>query len=106
MADILQGTTPSLEIKIDAHDFAVSDVTVFELTFRNGSNTYIKGLSDVSLDTQRNSFLYRFTQEETLALDVRQQLEYQCRFKFSDNSVVGTVKARISVKDLISEETI
>ena len=106
MAEILQGTTPSLEIEIDPNDFAVNDVTVLELAFRNGSTLLLKGLEDVMLDTEHNTITYHFTQAETLALNVKQALEYQCRFKFSDSSVVGTVKARINVRDLMSEETI
>lgn len=106
MADILQGTTPSLEIKIDPNDFSVSDVTVLELAFKIGSVTTTKGLSDVTIDTDENSFTYNFTQTETLKLDPKQSLYYQMRFKFQDNSVVGTEKARLNIADLMSEETI
>ena len=33
MSSILQGTTPSLEIKISTDDFLVTEVTALELTF-------------------------------------------------------------------------
>lgn len=105
MADILQGTTPSLEIKIDPEDFSVGDVTVLELTFKCGE-TWTKGLSDVTVDADANSFTYHFTQAETLKLDPRKVLYYQLRFKFQDGSVVGTVKERLNIADLMSEETI
>lgn len=104
MADILQGTTPSLEIKIDPNDFSVSDVTVLELVFQNGSNIWKKGLTDVTLDAEANSITYTFTESETLQLRPQNSLVYQLRFQFQDGSIVGTQKASIRVEDLISEE--
>ena len=106
MAEVLQGTTPSLEIVIDDDDFAVSDVTALELTIRCGMMQTIYGLSDVTADTTANSFTYSFSQAETLAMEPKSVLWHQWRFKFADNSVVGTKKASISVADLMSEETL
>jgi len=103
MASILQGTTPSLEIKIASTDFSVTDVVELEFTFQNGSMTLIKGLGDVSVDAQNNSFTYTFTELETLALVPSAMLFYQLRFGFQDGSIVGTKKASLRVDDLISE---
>lgn len=103
MASILQGTTPSLEIKIASTDFDVDDVTELEFVFQNGGVTTKKGLSDVSVDSQRNSFTYTFTELETLALHPSDILFYQLRFEFADGSIVGTKKASLRVDDLISE---
>ena len=103
MASVLQGTTPSLEVRIAATDFAVSDVVELELVFQNGAEVLRKGLSDVTQDTQRNSFTYTFTERETLALVPSAVLYYQLRFEFADGSIVGTRKASLRVDDLISE---
>lgn len=103
MASILQGTTPSLEIKIASTDFDVTDVTELEFVFQNGGVTTKKGLSDVSVDSQRNSFTYTFTELETLDLHPSDILFYQLRFEFADGSIVGTKKASLRVDDLISE---
>ncbi len=101
---ILQGTTPSLALSISAEDFSVSDVTKLELVLQNGSSIWKKGLSDVTVDTEENSFTYTFTESETLQLKPQHSLTYQLRFVFADGSIVGTQKASIRVEDLISEE--
>ena len=106
MSSILQGTTPSLEIKISPDDFAVSDVTKLELTFSNMGTVTIHGLDEVTVDADENSFTYAFTQAETLALSPTSVLYWQARFAFQDGSIVGTAKDAINVSDLISEATI
>lgn len=103
MASILQGTTPSLEIKIASTDFSVTDVVELEFVFQNGGVTIKKGLSDVSVDAVANSFTYTFTEAETLSLTPSAVLYYQLRFEFADGSIVGTKKASLRVDDLISE---
>lgn len=106
MSSILQGTTPSLEITISTEDFAVTDVQKLELVLQNGSNILKKGLTDVTLDADANSFTYTFTESETLQLKPQHSLTYQLRFVFADGSIVGTQKASVRVEDLISEETL
>lgn len=103
MASILQGTTPSLSVKISQDDFLVESVTDLELVFQNGSVLLKKGLEDVVADTEENTFTYTFTEEETLSLTPASMLFYQLRFAFSDGSIVGTKKASLRVEDLISE---
>lgn len=103
MASILQGTTPSLSVKIAQDDFLVESVTDLELVFQNGSVLLKKGLEDVATDTEENTFTYTFTEEETLSLTPASMLFYQLRFAFQDGSIVGTKKASLRVEDLISE---
>lgn len=103
MSAILQGTTPSLEIKISSSDFAVDEVTKLELVFSNVGNVVTHGLTDVTVNTTENSFIYQFTEAETLALSPTSCLYWQARFGFSDGSIVGTRKEAINVSDLISE---
>lgn len=104
MSEILQGTTPSLKIKINTDDFLVSDVIKLELTTWHKGEITIKGLSDVTVDTEENAFIYQFTEEETLALTPSSPLRYQLRFMFGDGSIVGTSKMTLRVADLFSEE--
>lgn len=104
MSEILQGTTPSLEIKINTSDFAVGDVIKLELTMLNGDTTMTRGLSDMTVDTEANSFTYKFTEAETLALVPGRSLYYQIRFLFADGTIVGTKPMQIQVANLYSEE--
>lgn len=104
MSEILQGTTPSLEIKINTEDFAVGDVVELELSMWNGEVSTKYGLSDVTVDTEENSIIYRFTEAETLALIPNRSLYYQARFLFADGTIVGTKKEKIEVADLYSKD--
>ena len=106
MAELLQGTTPTLEVVIDATDFAVTDVTKLELTFENAGVVTIHDLTEVTLDAVANSISYSFSQAETLALKANDMMWYQLRFGFTDGSIVGTRKASLRVSDLISEEVL
>ena len=101
---ILQGTTPSLKIKIAKTDFLVESVTKLECGIFQGAIQHLYGLDDVTADAEDNSFTYEFTEAETLALDPKKPLYYQLRFMFSDGSIVGTELASISVSDLLSKE--
>ena len=104
MSEILQGTTPSLEIKINTEDFSVGDVVKLELTMWNGDTSAKYGLNDVTVDEDANSIIYRFTEAETLALIPNRSLYYQARFLFADGTIVGTKKEKIEVADLYSED--
>lgn len=104
MSEILQGTTPSLEIKINTEDFSVGDVIKLELTMLNGETSMTRGLSDMTVDTEANSFTYKFTEAETFALVPKRPLYYQLRFLFADGTIVGTKPMSIQVADLYSED--
>ncbi len=104
MSEILQGTTPSLKIKINTDDFLVSNVVKLEFAICQGNSVNIKGLSDVAVDTEDNAFTYTFTEEETLALTPSKPLRCQLRFMFGNGEIVGTSKMTFRVSDLLSEE--
>ena len=101
---ILQGTTPSLRFKIPSAKFLVSDIVKLEFYILHDGKSSIKGLSDVTIDIDENSFSYSFTELETLAMKPGKPIMYQFRFKFRDGSIVGTKKGAIAVEDLYSEE--
>lgn len=104
MNSILQGTTPTLTIIIDADDFAVANVTKLELAMKHNGVVSLYGLDDVTLDSVANSISYSFTEGETLALVPDKPIQFQLRFAFVNGSIVGTKKMTINVSDLISEE--
>lgn len=104
MAEILQGTTPSLEIKIKTSDFLVSDVVKLELALRHSGALSLYSLSDVTVDAENNSFTYKFSEAETLALVPKKPIIFQLRFMFADGSIVGTEPRVLHVADLMSGE--
>lgn len=102
---ILQGTTPTLTITVNADELLLSDVVEIELTFQSGTQAPTKkSMSDLTIDTEANTLAYTFTERETLALSSSAMLIWQARFKLQSGAIVGTVKKSIKVIDLISEE--
>lgn len=105
MSGILRGTTPDFVIKIKNEDFLVTDVVKLEVTIWNGHKQTIYGLSDVTLDTEQNSFAIHFSEEDTLNLDSSKSFNWQMRAMFADGNIVGTRQsAPISVEFLKSRE--
>lgn len=107
MASILQGTTPSLEIKVGYHDFKVSDTTELELKVwqDNKAIDLTFGLSDVESDPVQNSFKLSFTEEQTLKMHPSSNLRWQMRVKLQNGEILGTrISEPISVLALKSEE--
>ena len=106
MNEILQGTTPSIQVTIKKTDFLVTDVVKLELTISSNRGKHIAkyGLGDVETDSERNSFIYFFGQEETLAMDPDSEISYQYRFMTSDGHISGTKAKTLLVANLISED--
>lgn len=104
MSSILQGTTPSLKIKINTEDFLVGDVVKLEFNIFHNGRQSLHGLADVDVDSGENAFTYHFTEAETLAMNPNKAVGYQLRFMFADGSIVGTEKAVLSVADMYSKE--
>ena len=102
---ILQGTTPTLTITVNAEELLLADVVEIELTFQSGTQAPTKkSMSDLTIDTEANTLAYTFSEAETLALSPSAMLIWQARFKLQSGAIVGTVKKSIKVIDLISEE--
>ena len=104
MSEILQGTTPSLEVTIKKADFLVTDVIKLEFTIRYNFQTRKYGLSDVTADAVKNSFTYTFSEAETLSMKPGMNVDYQLRFLFSDGHILGTKQMHVAVEDLISKD--
>lgn len=104
MNGILQGTTPALVIEIP-EQIPVRSITAAELTLKQTRRILIYHLADLAVDTEENTLRKEFTEQETLALDPNSPLGWQLRIQTPDG-IFGTIKQRISVLDLYSEEAI
>lgn len=101
MNKLLQGTTPKLIITIPA-PLDVADVMSLELTFEHLGTKKLVYMDGVTLDTDKNTVTYRFTERETLDMNPKHPLYWQLRIKTQDG-IFGTEQESIDVKDLLSE---
>ena len=104
MDSILQGTTPTLTIAVDQDDLSLANITDLELTFQQVGDPVYKTMADCIIDTDANTILYHFTEEETMNLIPTRQLNWQIRFLMPDGNIIGTTIAQINVSDLLSTE--
>lgn len=101
MSAIMQGTTPSLTISISKEDFELSSVSKIELYIQNGNKVTTYRESDLVIDNEKNSFTKKFTESETAAFVVKNDVIAQARFWFPDGSIVGIKKIAFSVSDML-----
>lgn len=106
MANILQGTTPSIRYPFKPADLNVANVIAVELTITHKGIQSIYDLSDVAVDTTANTITYHFSQAQTLAMDAGEYVYYQIRCELTDHNIVGTAKEKAKVIDLMSKETL
>ena len=106
--EILQGTTPTLRIKFQTTDAAVTDFTKIELTFRYGRTEEKHDLDDpqIELDADENTISYNFTEAETLGFTVGEALYYQVRAMLQSGKILGTRRKTINIVDLMSEDVL
>lgn len=104
---LLQGTTPTLKIEVLKTDILLENVDEIELTFKQwGKDAIIKTTADLGVDTTENVITYHFTEEETLNLLPRNDIQWQLRLKTIGGEIFGTKTSRFDVADLISGEVI
>ena len=101
MDEIMQGTTPSLTIKIKPADFLLANVARLEIYVQNGGAITTYDESDVSIDTDANTVSLTFTEEETAAFQNRFPVEAQGRFWLQGGGIVGIKKLSFSVADML-----
>lgn len=107
MTNILQGTTPTLIIRVKKEDILLENVEKIELTFQQWSrNAIIKTGEDLMVDYEENLIAYHFTEQETLDLLPRNDIQWQLRIKTIGGELFGTRISRFDVADLISMEGI
>ena len=104
--EILQGTTPTLRIKFQTTDAAVTDFSEIELTFQHGKTRTVHSLDDpqIELDADENTISYSFTESETLGFTVGESLYYQFRGMLQNGKILGTRRKTINIVDLMSED--
>ena len=84
MADVGRGTTPFCTYQTDID---LSTAEVIYVTFKQGSKVVLeKAVED--LDVTPTEISIHLTQEETLALNWRQELRMQIRARFPDGTAV------------------
>lgn len=107
MATILQGTTPSLMIEIDAKDFLVTEVEKLEICIWQGNGEPVAyGLSEVLVDPENNSFSIQFTERQTLAFE-KTGVRWQMRCVIHDGDIYGTtISPQINVAELKSKQVL
>lgn len=101
MAKVMQGTTPSLRIRIKTDEFYVTDVTAAEVYIRNAGATKTYKLDDLTVDAENNAFYKHFSEEETAAYIPRKSLIVQARFWLTDGNIVGINKTFFEVDDMM-----
>ena len=77
---ILRGTTPPIKIILKQEDLDISSIEKLELKIWQEGHTLIKGIGDVTLDTEDNSINYEMTEEETLSFNTKSTAKIRCRF--------------------------
>ena len=97
----MQGTTPSVTIKIGKNQFLLSQVTDMELYVRNGGNTRTYTREQLRVDTAANTVTKTFTEEETAAMKPNSQVILQGRFRFVNGHVAGINKIVFNVADMM-----
>lgn len=79
---IIRGTTPTIEFIFT--DVAVSDITTAILSLKQLGKTVIE--HDISSATVDESLSWKLTQEETLSLNNRYDVEIVCDWKLTDGT--------------------
>lgn len=95
-------TTPTLPVTISDLDF--SDVSVFRIAIEQGNVEILKVIEadDPMVDAQHKTIYVPLTQEETAAFKDG-TVEIQARIKFTNNNVLATEKATLSMRDVLDE---
>jgi hypothetical protein len=98
----IHGTTPTVVMHLP---FDVSTIVNLEIYFgQNGETLFTKGYNDCELSG--NLLRVTLKQKDTLMLDEEEKLEVQARFRFEDDFVEATTKAKLKVGELLSSAVI
>lgn len=81
-----RGTTPEIVITLpEAID--VTEITAAYLTFTQGlKNLFTKELTDMTVDSAKNTIMVQLSQEETLMFNELANISFQLRFKIEANA--------------------
>jgi hypothetical protein len=98
-----QGNTYNLPIRLKFKGTTLSSDNVKKVEFAFGkiTKTYPKEVT-----FEEDAFIIPFTQEETFSFNKKEDLKYQARVMFLDNSVKSTPLYPISINESISKEVL
>ena len=98
-----QGNTYNLPIRLKLNGTTLypSDVKRVEFAFGNIIKMYPE-----DVEFSEDAFIIPFTQEETFSFNTKENLKYQARVMFLDDSVKSTSPYPISINESISKEVL
>ena len=102
MANIIEGTTPSIGFKFHVVD--VSDFVAGILSIQNGANTIEKDIDSATVDAENNIITWTLTQAETFAFG--DSVEVQMNFLLEDGTRGATKIATYWIADNLKKEII
>ena len=70
MNNIVRGTNAVIKFVITDENINLANMTACELYIKNGDQTIIKPITDLTINANEKTILYNFTQEETLSFKV------------------------------------
>lgn len=77
---ILRGTTPPIKILLNPEDLDVTRIEALELKIWQDNHELIKGIGQVTIDSEENSINTELTEEETLGFNTKSTAKLRCRF--------------------------
>ena len=101
MGTIMQGTTPSVTIKINKAQFLLSQVTKIELYVRNDGKTKTYSNDRLQISTTANTVTLTFTEAETAAMNPKSAVIIQGRFWLTNGRIAGINKISFTVADMM-----
>lgn len=100
MAEIIQGTTPSINIALENNHY-VDDIVELLATVVQGNKIIKKGLDDVILDSEYNEICINLTESDTLSLSAG-VANVQVRYKLEcDDNIYASRKYPIRIYPLM-----
>lgn len=101
---ILQGTNPELRGHLNG-SVAVADLEEIELTIKSIQRTWMHHSDEVFLDEEQNVLRYRFSEEETLAMN-KNGITCQLYMRTKSGDVFGTNEVPVTIKEKINKRKV
>lgn len=108
MADFLQGTTPTLIFDVWTPDGSeLADLTNVVgcrlIVTQPGRLKPLVATFDAIINRETSEVSYTFKERETMALNPKKDLIYQCRFVTDDETVFGVTAGKVTVEELYND---
>lgn len=116
MAEILQGTTPTIRVTVKEKGsdelYDLTDISIAELTVYQYGIGEIVYTTKPTIDRENSRISYIFSEAETLRISSDRRMYWQIRLGKTDLMmpdgmlIVGTLKGSVLVQDLLTERRI